>query len=218
MRITGGRWRSRALDAPRGLATRPTSDRVREALFSMLAADGLLGSADDMDDEADEAGAAPGPRVLDLYAGTGALAFEALSRGASHAVLVEHARDAVAAIRKNARALGVSSSARGTGGTGGAGAGLLLFETKVERALLKIEGPFGVVFLDPPYADVRGAGFAAILGQAATLLGPGGALVLEHASTDQPPAVTGLALDRTRRYGDTSVTLYRAPQILGSST
>ena len=195
MRITGGRWRSRALDAPRGMATRPTSDRVREALFSMLVSDGLIGG----DDEA------KGPRVLDLYAGTGALAFEALSRGASAAVLVEHARDAVAAIRKNARALGI-------------GPELLLFDTKVERALLKIEGPFDVVFLDPPYADVRAPGFAAILARAAALLEPGGALVLEHASPDEPPHIPGLELDRTRKYGDSSVTLYRAPQILGSST
>jgi 16S rRNA (guanine966-N2)-methyltransferase len=162
----------------------------------MLVSDGLIG---DVDDE-------KGPRVLDLYAGTGALAFEALSRGASAAVLVEHARDAVAAIRKNAQALGAGSPE------------LLLFDTKVERALLKIEGPFGVVFLDPPYADVRTPGFAAILARAAALLGPGGALVLEHASPDEPPAVPGLELDRTRKYGDSSVTLYRAPQILGSST
>lgn len=196
MRITGGRWRSRALDAPRGMATRPTSDRVREALFSMLVSDGLLG-----DDETDE----QGPRVLDLYAGTGALAFEALSRGASAAVLVEHARDAVAAIRKNAAALGVSRE-------------MVLFDTKVERALLKIEGPFAIVFLDPPYADIPTPGFAAVLAKATALLAPGGALVLEHASPDAPPDVPGLELDRTRRYGDTSVTLYRAAQILGSST
>jgi 16S rRNA (guanine966-N2)-methyltransferase len=162
----------------------------------MLVSDGLIG------DDDDERGR---PRVLDLYAGTGALAFEALSRGASGAVLVEHARDAVTAIRKNARALGLGSE-------------LLLFDTKVERALPKIEGPFGIVFLDPPYADVRGPGFAAILTRAAGLLGPGGALILEHASTDDPPVIPGLELDRTRKYGDSSVTLYRVPQILGSST
>jgi 16S rRNA (guanine(966)-N(2))-methyltransferase RsmD len=177
------------------MATRPTSDRVREALFSMLVSDGLIG-----DD-----GEHPGPRVLDLYAGTGALAFEALSRGASAAVLVEHARDAVTAIRKNARALGIGSE-------------LLLFDTKVDRALLKIEGPFGIVFLDPPYADVPTPSFGAVLAKAAALLRPDGALVLEHASPDEPPAVPGLTLDRTRRYGDTSVSLYRAPQIPGSST
>ena len=161
----------------------------------MLASDGLIGDEDEPS----------GPRVLDLYAGTGALAFESLSRGASAAVVVEHAREAVAAIRKNARALGVSAE-------------LVLFETKVERALLKIEGPFGIVFLDPPYADVRAPGFAAVLERAATLVGPGGALVLEHASPDEPPSVPGLTLDRTRKYGDSSVTLYRAPQIPASST
>jgi 16S rRNA (guanine(966)-N(2))-methyltransferase RsmD len=188
MRITGGRWRSRALEAPRGTATRPTSDRVREALFSMLASDGLIAG--------DEGGEAA--RVLDLYAGTGALAFEALSRGASQAVVVEQGRDAVAVIRKNARALGADAQ-------------LVVFDTKVERALPKIEGPFAVVFLDPPYADVRAAGFAGILTSVAVLVAPGGALVLEHASSDAAPTISGLDLDRSRRYGDTTLSLYRAP-------
>ncbi len=190
MRITGGRWRSRSLEAPRGTDTRPSSDRVREALFSMLASDGVLGQ----DAEGDE----PGVRVLDLYSGTGALAFEALSRGASQAVLVEHGRDALAAIRKNARALGADAEVQ-------------IFDTKVERALPKLEGPFGVVFLDPPYADVRTAAFSGILEKAGALLLPGAVLVLEHASTDEPPAIVGLELDRSRRYGDTTLTLYRSP-------
>jgi 16S rRNA (guanine966-N2)-methyltransferase len=182
MRITGGRWRSRALETPRGMTTRPTSDRVREALFSMLIADGHLG---------EEAG----PRVLDLYAGSGALAFEALSRGASEAVLVEQGRDALAAIRANARALTAERLVRVVAG-------------KVDRALDKLDGPFGVVFADPPYADVRTAGFAGILAGAARLVAPGGALVLEHASVDAPPEVLGPALDRSRRHGDTTLTLY----------
>jgi 16S rRNA (guanine(966)-N(2))-methyltransferase RsmD len=187
MRITGGRWRSRALEAPRGVATRPSSDRVREALFSMLVSDGVLGQ------EAE--GAEAGVRVLDLYAGTGALAFEALSRGASQAVLVEHGRDAIGAIRKNARALGAEGD-------------VVLFETKVERALLKIVGSFGVVFLDPPYAEVRLPAFSGILEKAGAALAPGGVLVLEHASADEAPAIVGLALDRSRRYGDTTLSLY----------
>lgn len=156
----------------------------------MLVADGLLGDSEDEE----------GPRVLDLYAGTGALAFEALSRGASKAVLVEHGRDAVTTIRQNARALGADPQ-------------VLLFDTKVDRALLKIEGPFGVVFLDPPYADVKTAAFASVLARAAELLSPGGALVLEHASTDEPPAIPGVDLDRSRRYGDTTLSLYRAPDV-----
>lgn len=186
MRITGGRWRSRALKAPKGTATRPTSDRVREALFSMLVSDGLL--------EEQEA-----PRVLDLYAGSGALAFEALSRGASSAVLVEMGRDAGAAIRENARALGAEKLVR-------------LFDTKVDRALLRLEGTFQVVFLDPPYTDVATPAFAGVLAGAAALLAPGGALVLEHSSSDEPPVIAGITLDRSRRHGDTTVSLYRIPE------
>jgi 16S rRNA (guanine966-N2)-methyltransferase len=185
MRITGGRWRSRALKAPRGTATRPTSDRVREALFSMLASDGLLGQGDGE------------VRVLDLYAGSGALAFEALSRGASAAVLVEQARDAVAVIRQNARDLDADRQ-------------IQVLDTKVERALTKIEGPFGLVFLDPPYADVKTSGFASVLAGACSLLAPDGALVLEHSSSDAAPVIPGAELDRSRRYGDTTLTLYRA--------
>ena len=149
----------------------------------MLVSDGLLG-----EEEA--------PRVLDLYAGSGALAFEALSRGASAAVLVEQARDAVSVIRENAAALGAQAEIR-------------LFDAKVERALAKIEGPFGVVFLDPPYADVVTPAFAEVLAAAALLLAPGGALVLEHGSSDEPPPIEGLDLDRSRKYGDTTLTLYR---------
>lgn len=168
------------------MTTRPTSDRVREALFSMLASDGLLGEED-------------GPRVLDLYAGSGALAFEALSRGASAAVLVEQGREALAAIRENARALEAEALVRVLAG-------------KVDRALEKLEGPFGIVFADPPYADVRAAGFATILATAARLVVHDGALVLEHASSDAAPEVAGLALDRSRRHGDTTISLYvRAP-------
>jgi len=181
MRVTGGVFRSRALRAPRGTTTRPTSDRVREAIFSMLAADGLIEE---------------GARVLDLYAGSGALALEALSRGAGEAVLVEQGRDALAAIRENVKALDVEDRVR-------------IVAARVERAVGQLEGPFAVVFLDPPYADVRTEAFARVLDAAAGLLADQGALVLEHASGDVPPSVRRLALDRTRRYGDTEVSLFR---------
>jgi 16S rRNA (guanine966-N2)-methyltransferase len=184
MRITGGVFRSRALRAPRGQATRPTTDKVREALFSMLAADGALQA---------------GGRVLDLYAGSGALAFEALSRGASAAVVVEHARDAVAVIRENSRALGAEARVSVVPG-------------RVERAVLRLEGPFDVVFVDPPYAEVRQPGFAGVLAAAARLMAADGTLVLEHASTDEPPEAEGLALDRSRRHGDTTLSIYRSLQ------
>jgi 16S rRNA (guanine966-N2)-methyltransferase len=182
MRVTGGVFRSRALRAPRGTTTRPTSDRVREAIFSMLASGGL------MEEE--------GARVLDLYAGSGALALEAVSRGAGEAVLVEHGRDALAAIRDNVESLDVGDRVR-------------VVAARVERALEKIEGPFMVVFLDPPYADVRAPGFARILEGAAGLLADQGVIVLEHASGDVPPVVPKLTLDRTRQYGDTAVSLFR---------
>jgi 16S rRNA (guanine966-N2)-methyltransferase len=184
MRITGGVFRSRSLVAPRGTETRPTSDRVREALFSMLASDGVF--------EVE-----PGPRVLDLYAGSGALGLETLSRGASSAVFVEHARPAVAAIRDNVRALDVEGSVK-------------IVPLRVDRALATLEGPFDLVLVDPPYADVRARDFIDLLGKAARLLAEGGILVLEHASTDEPETPRGLVLDRRRRHGDTTLSIFRA--------
>jgi 16S rRNA (guanine(966)-N(2))-methyltransferase RsmD len=150
-------------------------------MFSMLASDGLIEE---------------GARVLDLYAGSGALGFEALSRGAGQAVLVEHGRDALAAIHENVQALEVGERVRVVG-------------MRVERALEKLEGPFSIVFLDPPYADVRRPEFARILERVAGLLADQAALVLEHASGDVPPLASRLSLDRTRNYGDTAVSLFR---------
>lgn len=150
----------------------------------MLASDGVFASE--------------GLRVLDLYAGSGALAFEAISRGATEAVLVEQARDATAVIRENARALGVLGAVR-------------LLPARVERALAAPEGlgSFGLVLCDPPYADVREPAFGALLGAAAALLEEEGVLLLEHAAADPSPEVPGLLLDRSRRHGDTAVSLYR---------
>jgi 16S rRNA (guanine966-N2)-methyltransferase len=204
MRITGGAFRSRALVAPRGQETRPTSDRVREALFSMLASDGVFGE----------------PRVLDLYAGSGALGLEALSRGAVSVVMVESARAAIAAIRENIAALGVEDR-------------VTLLTRPCERALETIganvsptdanvspiganvspipEGPFDLVLIDPPYADVRTKVFGGVMLQASRLLGSGGILVLEHDSRDEPAAPEGLEVDRRRRHGDTSLSLFRRP-------
>jgi 16S rRNA (guanine966-N2)-methyltransferase len=188
MRITGGELRSRALKAPRGTETRPTSDRVREALFSMLVS-------------ADAFGEGRSPRVLDVFAGSGALAFEALSRGAEHAVLVDHAAPAVAVIRENARALGVASN-------------VTVVPQRIERALASpaLAGPFDLVFCDPPYADVRTPSFVAVLATLRARLGEGGLLVVEHASRDAPPEVPGTSVHVSRRYGDTTVTIYAAAE------
>lgn len=184
MRITAGLFRSRVIEAPRGTATRPTSDRVREALFSILTSEEALG---------------PGCRVLDLYAGTGALALEAISRGAEAATLVEKGRDALAAIAANVRALGVEDRVR-------------VFGMPVERALPKLaeRSPFDLVFADPPYAEVAKtqSAVARMLGQLSPLLSDDARLVLEHSALDEPPAIDGLRLVERRRYGDTKLGLY----------
>lgn len=176
MRVIAGRLGGRRLTAPRGLSTRPTSDRVREALFSAL-------------------GDVTGAAVLDLYAGTGALGIEALSRGARHATFVESARPALAALRENLRSLDLGDAAH-------------VVSQPVARAVAALRGPFDLVFLDPPYAALAEvpAALAALL--AAGALAPGARVVVEHASRDTAPVVTRLTARPTRTYGDTAVTLY----------
>jgi 16S rRNA (guanine966-N2)-methyltransferase len=188
MRITGGTLRSRALRAPRGSATRPTSDRVREALFGILASMGVV----------------PGARVLDLYAGTGALALEALSRGASEAVLVESSREALAAARANVASLGLEGAAR-----------IVACDAREVPRRLPGGAPFDVVFADPPWAlvDTGEAPRALAAVVAAGLVAAGGLVVLEHAARSAVPALDGLDTTQTRRYGDTALTFYK-PAIL----
>jgi 16S rRNA (guanine966-N2)-methyltransferase len=180
VRVTGGTARGVRLVAPRGLETRPTSDRVREAIFSILYSMG-----------------ADLTRVLDLYAGTGALAIEALSRGAASADLVERAAPACAAIRRNLAAARVAERAR-------------LHCMDVRAALTRLgPEPFTTIFLDPPYADPQVADLLTELGRSG-LLAEGSTLVLEHAAKNPPPASVGpLALQSDRRYGDTGVAFYR---------
>ncbi|RYG79265.1 16S rRNA (guanine(966)-N(2))-methyltransferase RsmD [bacterium] len=191
MRITGGALRSRRLVAPAGTSTRPTSDRVREALFSILA------------------GYVPmrGARVLDLYAGTGALGFEAISRGADHVYLVDSAPDAVRAIRANADALGVAGS-------------VTVVPSPVARAFTGALGaarPFDVVLVDPPYADVASGAVAKALGAAGLRdrVDPKGVVALEHASRGDAPTLSGFDAVDVRRYGDTAISFFvlaSAPQ------
>lgn len=179
MRITGGSARGTPLLAPKGTDTRPTTDRVREAIFS------ILYSID-----------ADLSRVLDLYAGTGALAIEALSRGADSADLVERAPAACAIIRKNLARARLAERAR-------------VHCLDARRALDRLTGPYTLIFLDPPYADPATDGLLEALG-ASGLLAKGGTIVLEHAHARPPPATVGaLALQSDRRYGDTGVAFYR---------
>lgn len=179
MRVTGGGARGIPLAAPRGLSTRPTTDRVREAVFSILySMDADLG------------------RILDLYAGTGALAIEALSRGDGSADLVERAPAACTVIRRNLARAGLAERAS-------------LHCAAVARTLPTLDGPYTLVLLDPPYED---AGIGRVLETvgASGLIAPGGTIVLEHAHRRPPPEGVGtLALQSDRRYGDTGVAFYR---------
>lgn len=177
MRVIAGTLGGRRLVAPHGLATRPTGERVREALYSVL-------------------GPLDGEVVLDLYAGTGALGIEALSRGAARAVFVENARPAVAALRQNLAVLGI-----------GARANLLCLA--VARAARQLErvGPFDLVLADPPWAHLAEAA-AALEGLAVNALSLGARVMLEHAARDAAPPIAGLALRTTRAYGDTAISLY----------
>ncbi len=182
VRITGGLHRSRSLRAPRGVDTRPTSDRVREAVFGILTSAGAIEEA----------------RVLDLYAGTGALGLEALSRGAAHATLVEKGRDALIAFRANIGDLGLAGQTT-------------VVPKAVERALPLLGGAaFQLVFCDPPYADVPSGALARALAplMASAVIDPEARIVVEHATADAPPALPGLSLEDTRRYGDTTVSFY----------
>ncbi len=174
MRIIAGTLGGRRLVAPRGLATRPTSDRVREALFSAL-------------------GDVSGARVLDLFAGTGALGIESLSRGAAHATFVENARPALQALRANLAALGVADRAS------------VVAEAAV-RAVGSVAGPFDLVFIDPPYAAL--ATIPPLVAALDRALAPGSTLVLEHASRDPQPRLEGLEGRPPRAYGDTSISVF----------
>jgi 16S rRNA (guanine966-N2)-methyltransferase len=182
MRISGGIHRSRVLAAPRGAHTRPTSDRVREALFSMLASRGALASAE----------------VLDLYAGTGALGLEALSRGAARVTFVESDRRALEALGRNIAALREGHRAR-------------VVPLPVARALPRFAGDtFTLVLCDPPYADVPSGAVGEALALARPLLAESALVVLEHATRDPSPACEGLHHLETRGYGDTSIAIYEA--------
>ena len=177
MRIIAGRWRGRPIDAPPGQSTRPTADRARETLFSMLAS--RLGSFEDL-------------RVADLFAGSGALGFEALSRGAATATFVEKDAKAQAIIKRNAEKLGASARILGSSAL----------------ALPRSES-FDLIFADPPYAP--GSGTAVIQSVTeADWLAPGGWVSVET-SRDDEVAAGGLEIEATRIVGRARLTLLRRP-------
>jgi len=175
MRVIAGRWGGRRLQAPRGDATRPTADRVREALFSVLGE------------------RVAGARVLDLFAGSGALGIEALSRGAAEATFVDSAPAAVSAVRANLEALGGEAEVRRSDARrflGAASAAARYYD---------------LVFLDPPYrlAGRLGDELTAAL---PVVLAPGAVVVVE--SDRRAPLELSLPLLDERRYGDTLIRIH----------
>jgi 16S rRNA (guanine966-N2)-methyltransferase len=186
MRIVGGRFRGRAIAAPSHAGLRPTADRVRESVFNIL----LHGTDDFVLD---------GVRVIDLFAGTGALGLEALSRGAAYGLFVEDAVEARALIRDNVEAMGLTGV------------------TKIYRRDATALGPathqpFGLAFLDPPYAQGQ-AEKALVSLRDGGWLTPGAVVVVEERAGVQVALPDGFAeLDR-RTYGDTQVLFLRVAAV-----
>ena len=168
MRVVAGDLRGRRLVTPAGATTRPTSDKVRQATFNAL----------------ESAGDLEGALVLDLFAGSGALGIEALSRGAARATFVERDRGALEALRANLAALGLAD--RST--------------VVVGDALRHTDGRWDLVLLDPPYAF---EGWDELLGRLDAAV-----VVCESAAAVQAPA--GWRLARVKRYGSTVVTIFRS--------
>jgi 16S rRNA (guanine966-N2)-methyltransferase len=189
-RVIAGEAGGRRLAVPAGRDTRPTSDRAREGLFATISS--MLGSLDGM-------------RVLDLYAGSGAIGLEALSRGAGHVLLVESGARAARVIAQNIEAIGLP--------------GAVLAAERVERVLARgpQHGPYDVVFADPPYAlaDAEVARVLSLLaGQG--WLAPGALVIVERATRSGPVNwPDGFVPDRARRYGEATFWYGLVPESAG---
>ncbi len=186
MRVIAGTYRSRILKSLKGLALRPTSDRLRETLFNVLGA-GVEGS-----------------RFIDLFAGTGAIGIEALSRGAAEVVFVENHAAATTLIRRNLESLGIRKGATVLAADALRGLELLAFRKKNKSSL------YDYVFLDPPYAAARD--YARVLESlgSGSLLTPGGVVIAEHRrSFELPEEVRALQCYRVLKQGDAALSFYR---------
>lgn len=179
MRIISGTGKGLRLKSPRRMATRPTTDLVRGALFSMLASLG-----------------AKFVRVVDLFAGTGALGIEALSRGAASVDFVEQNPRACALVKENLARIGFSESSH-------------VYCTSVNKALRFLPGPYDLVVMDPPYASAE---LQVLIGSPSLsgLLSPGGFLVVLHSSrVTATPADGSLYLIKQRKHGDTGLSIFQ---------
>ena len=185
MRIISGSLKGRRLKAPSWEGLRPTSDKLRETLFNLVAP------------------RIAGARVLDAYAGTGALGLEALSRGAAHVTFLERDRRASALIEENLSHCGIAK-------------GYVIIRDSVARGLERLRGrpPFNLILLDPPYERLRPAGsehdaVVTIIGATADLMAPDGILILEHARKRRAPDTVGrLVRSREVTSGDSALSLY----------
>jgi 16S rRNA (guanine966-N2)-methyltransferase len=184
MRVIAGQFRSRQLKSLKGLALRPTSDRLRETLFNVLAP--LI----------------VGARFLDLFAGTGAIGIEALSRGAAEAVFIESHQPAAALIKQNLSSLGIK-------------AGVSVMALDAVRALDKLAAKpgtkFDLAYIDPPYSDA--AQYAQVLEAVAKspLFHPESRIAVEHRRSFDLPTIPGLATVRRLEQGDAALT-FLAPE------
>ncbi len=186
MRITGGEWGSRLLQMPKSDAVRPTQDRVREALFSMLMYD------------------LQGARFLDLFAGSGAVGLDALSRGAAEVRFVEGDKKVFATLLKNLATFGVDAACA--------------VQSDVLQWLerpLRLERPYNILFADPPYRWAEEGGLATLAEalKAKGLIAPGALLIFECDYRTDAPLIEGCELIRDRLYGKTRLAIYRFPQL-----
>ncbi len=179
VRLTGGTLRGRLVKVPRGLATRPTAARVREAIFNILR-DRITGA-----------------RACDLFAGSGLLGLEALSRGAASCVFVERRAAAAKIIRENLQQLGLEGKGR-----------VIVGNAVAVLSRLTEQGPFDIVFADPPYEKGYVKTVVSLFARY-ELLAPTGVLVIEHGPGEVPEVEEGIALVESRRYGQTQVSFLK---------
>jgi 16S rRNA (guanine966-N2)-methyltransferase len=200
MRVIAGTYRSRILKSLKGLALRPTSDRLRETLFNVLGP------------------AIAGARFVDVFAGTGAVGIEALSRGAAEVVFIENHPPAVALIRKNLESLGAAvfqntKTGEGAGATVLAADALRGLEKLAAKCAAKYMGdspPFDFVFLDPPYAAAEEYQRVLRFLGAAPFLAAGSIIIAEHHKKfDLPVRAGSLARFRILKQGDAALSFYR---------
>lgn len=183
MRIVGGKFRGRALAAPKHEGVRPTSDRVRESMFNIL-------------EHGIEGGDLDGARVIDLFAGTGALGIEAVSRGAAFALFVEDAADARALIRSNVEALELTGATR------------IFRRDATDLGPAGTMAPFSLAFLDPPYGRGLGEKALTALSDGGWLV-PGAVVVLEERADVDVALPEGFSERDRRRWGDTQAVFGR---------